>query len=214
MWFLPHTPLKPPEERRPSLVASPRPTCPPQIEGSAPLSAVVTNNKTFSVVRPLSSSLSPISPASVPPIHYSDPSTILADDGLCFSHLSSRGGFTIVSKSSQYRITHFTIDNSVVDRIAYHPYHPREGTLWGLIEGDLPLGLATQSLYVISDKATYIMLGSFCFDPISSASQTYPVLDAVAVHGQLKFSVFYLGIEKNWGGSHTCLCNIKLHGEG
>lgn len=105
------------------------------------------------------------------------------------------------------------IDNSAIDSPTYHPYHPRGGTLWGLVEGDLPSNLITRSVYIVSRKAAYVMLGAFCFDPALSASQTYTVQGTVAAHDQLKFSVFYLEIEKNWGGSHTLLCHIKLYGE-
>lgn len=165
-------------------------------------------------MEPLSSSLSPIISKNAPRVRYSGPGTVITDNGLCFSHLGSRGGLTIVSKRLQYRITHFTIDNSAANRITHHPYHPREGTLWGLVEGDFPSNLTTKSTHAISDKATYVTLGRFCFDPASSAFQTYAVQDTVAAHDQLKFSVFYLEIGNNWGGSHTCLCHIKLHGEG
>ena len=188
-------------------------TCPPQIDRPAPLPAAVTNDETFFIVRPLSSPLSPIPSASVPSVHSSGPNAVLVDDGFCFSHSDGRGGLTIVSKLRQYRITHFTIDNSAVDSAIYHPYHPKRGTLWGLVEGDLPSNLTARSMYVVSGKATYVMLAAFCFNPALSVSETYSVQDTVADHVQLKFSVFYLEIENNWGGSHTLLCHIKLHGE-
>ena len=213
LWTLSTASLKPPLDGSTSLTVSSRTACPPQTEGYTPLSAAVTSNETFFVVGPLSSPLSPISPTNDPPVQRSGPSTVLVGDGLCLSHFGSRGGLTIVSKFAQYRITHLTIDNSAVDRIIHHPYHPKEGTLWGLIEGDVPFNLTTRSAYTVSDKAAYIMLGSFCFDPLMSVSQTYPMEHAVAVHDQLRFSVFYLEIENNWGGSHTYLCQIKLHGE-
>jgi len=188
--------------------------CPDQVKGSTPLPTAVTNNETFFIAEPLSSPPSPIVSEDLPRAYYSGPGTVLADDGLCFSHLGSQGGVMIVSKVLQYRITHFTLDNSAANRIAHRLYHPREGRLWGLIEGDLPPNLTTESLYTISDRATYIILGTFCFDPASSVTQTYLVQNTVASHDKLKFSVFYLEIENNWGGSHVCLCHIKLHGEG
>ena len=211
-WILPPTPLKLPERGSTPLVVY-HTTCSPQIRRSAPPYAAVTTSETFFVAGQLSSSLSPIPPMSIPPVHHSGPSTVLVDDGLCFSHLGGRGGLTIVSKLVQYRITHLTINNSPVDRFTHRAYHPKEGTLWGLIEGDLPFNLTTRSARAVSDNAAYIMLGSFCFDPQLSVSQTYPIQYPVEVHDQLRFSVFYLEIENNWGGSHTCLCHIVLHGE-
>lgn len=214
MLWLPPPPLKAAEGISGASAVPSRATCPPQTEGSTPPSTVVTNNETFFIVEPLSSSPSPIAPANIPHINYSGPSTVLVSDGLCFSYLGDRGGLTIISKLLQYRITHFTIDNHAANRTTYRPYHPKEGTLWGLIEGDLPSNLTTQSMYTISDKATYIILGKFCFDPVPSVSQTFSVQDIAAAHDRLKFSVFYLEIENNWGGSHTCICHIKFHGEG
>lgn len=201
------------ENGSPSSVVPSSATCPLQVDGPAPLPAAVTNNETFFIVRSLSSPLSQIPSTSVPSVHSSGPNTVLVDDGLCFSHSDGRGGLTVVSKLLQYRITHFTIDNSAIDSLVYHPYHPKGGTLWGLVEGDLPSNLTTRSVHVFSEKAAYVMIGAFCFDPALSASQTYSVQDTVAAHDQLKFSVFYLEIENNWGGSHTCLCHIKLYGE-
>ena len=216
LWLLPTFPLKVAEDiSSPSVVPSPsRTTCPFQIKKPTLPSTAVTDNETFFVVESLSSSLSPVTPANIPPIRYVSSNTVLVNDELCFLHLGDKGGLTIVSKFLQYRITHFTIDNSAANRITLYPYHPKEGTLWGLIEGDLPSDITTESVLAISDKAAYIALGRFCFDPFSSVSQTYSVEDMVVAHDQLRFSVFYLEIENNWGGSHTCLCHIKLHGEG
>jgi len=210
MWLLPSASL---EVTKASPIGPDYATCPDQAEGSGPLPMAVTTNETFLVVEPLSSSSLPIVSGDQSRVHYSSPGTVLADDGLCFSHLGSRGGLMVVSKDLQYRITHFTIDNSAADRIAPHPYHPREGALWGLIEGDFPTNLTTRSMYTVSDRATYVVLGTFCFDPALAVTQTYAVQDMVASHDNLRFSVFYLEIENNWGGSHTCLCHIKLHGE-
>lgn len=212
LWLFPQT-SKIVEERSASPTIPARTTCPNETEIPTPLPAAVTTDETFFIVGSLSSPLSPIMSGNSPHIRHSGPGTVFVDDGLCFSHSGSRGGLTIVSKLLQYRITHFTIDNSAVDRITYCPYHPREGTLWGLIEGDIPSNLTTRSVHAISEKAAYVMLGTFCFDPASSTSQTYAAHGMAASYAQLKFSVFYLEIENNWGGSHTCLCHIKLHGE-
>lgn len=210
--FLPSAPPKAMEGVPPSSTVPRRATCPPQVEGSTSIPAAFSNDETLFIVEPLSSPLPPTTPSNISSICHSGPSTVLVENGLCFSHAGDRGGLTIVSRLLQYRITHFTIDNSAADRIS-HPYHLKEGTLWGLVEGDIPSNLTSRWAHTVSDKATYVVLGTFCFDPTSAVSQTYPVQGTVAAHDRLKFSVFYLEIESNWGGSHTCFCHIKLHGE-
>ena len=209
-----HPPAAPFAEEIPALpYILPRASCPPQVDKLTIPPAAVTNNETFFVVEPLSSFLSPMTSTN-PSLSYSGPNTVLVNDEMCFSYLGHRGGVTIVSKFIQYRITHLTVDNSATNGTIHYRYHPKEGTLWGLIEGELPRNLTTRSMHTISDRATYVAIGRFCFDPVLSASQTYSVKDLVVVNDQPKFSVFYLEIESNWGGSHTCLCHVELHGEG
>jgi len=85
------------------------------------------------------------------------------------------------------------------------------GSLWGLLEGELPAGLEDVVISRVSAVAAYILLGSFCFVPEAGPAQTYAVEGFLAPRTELQFSVFYLEISSNWGGSHTCISRLRLH---
>ena len=144
---------------------------------------------------------------------YDGPSVLLDenDTASCFSFLGGRGGATIVSNSSRYRLSHFTLDNSPVRGDVEPLYYPRNGSLWGLFEGVPPIGFENLTVSHVSSTAVYIMLGSFCFAPEAGFTQTYVVDRDISSHQEFQFSVFYLEISSNWGGSHTCISRLRLH---
>lgn len=158
-------------------------------------------------------------PLGVPPsisqeVAYLGPSTLL-DDGLvpsCFAFPGSLGGALLVSTSEKYVVTRFTLDNSVVDGVVDPIYYPKEGALWGLFEGALPEGLKNATTSFVSKDATYIVIGNFCFSPDHGPVQTFFTGNAISSFPALDFSIIYLEVLSNWGGSYTCLGRIRLHG--
>lgn len=83
--------------------------------------------------------------------------------------------------------------------------------MWGLLEGELPVGLENVIVSRVSTAVAYILLGSFCFVPKLGPVQTYAIEEFLVSHKELEFSVFYLEISSNWGGSHTCISRLILH---
>ena len=90
-------------------------------------------------------------------------------------------------------------------------YYPRDGSLWGLFEDNVPAGLENVVVSRVSPTAAYILLGSFCFSPDAGPSQTYTIDLPVASRKEFVFSVFYFGISSNWGGTRTCVSRLRLH---
>ena len=159
-------------------------------------------------------SFSPITSFRPPGVDYAGPSVLLEDDsvGSCFSFSGSEGGVVLISDSEGHHITHFTLDNSILDPEAGGFYYPKEGALWGLFEGSLPSGLRNETTSFVTDGATYILIGNFCLDPHLGTVWTFAIEEAIAAVPALRFSVFYLEISSNWGGTHTCVCRLRLYG--
>ena len=156
----------------------------------------------------------PTPPPPSPEVAYLGPGTLL-DDGSaisCFAFSGSSGGAVLVSTSEKYAITQFTLDNSVVDGVVGSIYYPKEGALWGLFEGPLPEGLKNVTTSFVTEHAVYVIIGTFCFSSERGSVQTFFVDDRIASFPTIKFSVFYLEVSANWGGPHTCLGRIRLHG--
>jgi len=157
------------------------------------------------------------SPSPSPPsqeIAYLGPGALLDDDSAasCFAFSGSSGGAVLVSTSGRYAITRFTLDNTVVDTVVESIYYPKEGTLWGLFEGPLPEGLKNTTTSFVAEHAVYIIIGDFCFSLERGLVQTFTTDDRITSFPTAKFSVFYLEVSSNWGGSHTCLGRVRLHG--
>ena len=130
----------------------------------------------------------------------------------CFTFAGGRGGAVLVSNFEEYHITHFTLNNSVVGASTGSNYHPKEGALWGLFEGALPLDLVNATTSFVAKDVIYVLLGDFCFDPGHGLIQTFSVDANIVASPTIKFSAFYLGVVSNWGGSHTCVCRLTFHG--
>ena len=164
----------------------------------------------------LSTSFSRIPSFWPPGVDWSGPSTLLESDSSisCFSFSGSKGGVVLVSKSGKHRISHFTLDNSILDPVAGSAYYPKEGVLWGLFEGTMPGELRNATTSFVTGSATYVLIGVFCLDPQLGTVQTSAIEDVVVAIPAMKFSVFYLEISSNWGGTHTCVCRLRLHGSG
>jgi hypothetical protein len=175
----------------------------------------IPTEQSFTSIDWLSSAAAPMDPGPEDSQHvrFAGPDVLLDESDLasCFTFSGEHGGVTIVSNSSRHRITHFTLDNSLVNGVIDPTYYPRDGSLWGLFEGELPLGLGDLVISHVSPTAVYILLGSFCFSPEAGPSQTYTIDPPVASCQEFLFSVFYLGISSNWGGSHTCVGRLRLH---
>lgn len=156
-------------------------------------------------------------PISSPPsrgVTYLGPGALLDDDSAasCFAFSGSSGGVVLVSTSKEYTITQFTLDNTVIDTMVEPIYYPKEGALWGLFEGPLPEGLKNTTTSFVAEHAAYIVIGVFCFSSERGPVQSFSIDDSITSLPTIKFSVFYLEISSNWGGSHTCLGRIRLHG--
>ena len=123
-----------------------------------------------------------------------------------------RGGAILVSNSDNYHITHFTLDNSAVDVSTGSGYYPKRGALWGLFEGELPRGFGNATTSFVAEHAVYVLIGNFCFNPERGSVQTFATEAHITAFPAVKFSAFYVEILSNWGGSHTCICRLTLHG--
>ena len=146
--------------------------------------------------------------------HKFGPSALLDEDTTvsCFTFAGSRGGAVLVSNSEKYYVSQFTLNNSMVDVMADSEYYPKGGALWGLFEGELPHGLKNVTTSFVAEDATYMLIGSFCFDPEWGSVQTFATEAYVTAFPAVKFSAFYFEVLSNWGGSHTCVCRLTLHG--
>ena len=185
---------------------------------SLPVQAVssgIVPKSSFKVLEWSSTAFSPIASFQREGIRHFGPGSLLDDDtaASCFAFASSRGGAVLVSNSEKYHITQFTLDNSVINISTGSRYYPKEGALWGLFEGALPLGLENTTTSFVTEGAIYILIGSFCFSPEQGPIQTFAVeADVVVTFPAVKFTAFYLEVSSNWGGSHTCICRLSLHG--
>lgn len=176
-------------------------------------SSPIVAGSTFLALDWLSTTFSPI-PSSWPSeVVYTGPNALLEGDfpTLCYSFLGSQGGVGFVSNSGKYRISRFTLDNSILDPATPSLFYPKEGALWGLYEGTLPNKLRNATTSFVTDHATYVLIGHFCFDPQLGSVQTFPIDDDIVATPSMEFSVLYLEVSSNWGGSHTCLCRFRLH---
>ena len=178
-------------------------------------SSGTVSESSFTVLDWSSTSFSPIPSFEQEGIRHFGPSALLDEDATasCFVFAGGRGGAAIVSNSEKYYITQFTLDNSVIDVSAGSTYYPKEGALWGLFEGALPPGLENATTSFVTTGATYMLIGNFCFSPEQGPIQTFAVeADITATFPAVKFTAFYLEVSSNWGGSHTCICRLRLHG--
>lgn len=162
---------------------------------------------------PFATSL-PIPPPLSSEAVYLGPGALLDDDSTtsCFAFSGSSGGAVLVSASEKYAITQFTLDNTAVDTVVDSIYYPKEGALWGLFEGPLPEGLKNVTTSFVTQDAAYVIIGAFCFSSEHGPVQSFSTDDSIVSLPTIKFSVFYLEVLSNWGGSHTCLGRIRLHG--
>ena len=168
----------------------------------------------FTVLEWSSTDFSSVSPFQLEHIHHFGPSALLDEDTTvsCFAFAGSRGGAILVSNSEKYHITGFTLDNSVVNVSIGSEYYPNEGALWGLFEGELPHGLENATTSFVAERASYVLIGNFCFDPERGSIQTFAAGIDVFAFSTMKFSAFYIEVLSNWGGTHTCVCRLTLHG--
>jgi hypothetical protein len=190
-------------------------TCPPRPLLHVELPPIIARSS-FTVLDWLSTSFSRIPSFWSPGVDCTGPSALLGSDSStsCFSFSGSKGGVVLVSKSEKHHISHFTLDNSILDPAAGSSCYPKEGVLWGLFEGPLPGELRNVTTSFVTGGATYVLMGSFCLDPQLGSVQTFAVDDTIVAISTMEFSVFYLEISSNWGGTHTCVCRLRLHGRG
>ena len=188
-------------------------TCPPRPLFHVESSSIIARSS-LTVLDWPSTNFSPIPSFRPPGVDYAGPSALLEDDlaTSCFSFPGSQGGVLLVSNHEKYHVTHFTLDNSMFDPTAGAFYYPKEGALWGLFEGSLPSGLRNATTSFVTDRATYVLMGNFCLDPRLGSVRTFAMEDAIAAIPVMRFSVFYLEISSNWGGTHTCVCRLRLRG--
>lgn len=186
-------------------------------QGCAPISPLQADHTSTTTQLPFmaldwpSVTFPSISPPPPRGVAYLGPG-VLIDDGSaasCFAFSGSSGGVILVSTSEKYSITQFTLDNTVIDTMVDSIYYPKEGALWGLFEGPLPEGLENTTTSFVAEHAAYVVIGAFCFSSERGPVQTFGTDGSIPT---IKFSVFYLEISSNWGGSHTCLGRIRLHG--
>lgn len=149
--------------------------CSPGHPAQAASSGTVSESS-FTVLEWSSTTFSPIPSFRQEGIRHFGPSALLDDDaaGSCFTFASSRGGAVLVSNSEKYHITHFTLDNSVISVSTGSSCYPKEGALWGLFEGGLPLGLKNATTSFITEEAIYVLIGNFCFSPERGPSKPSP----------------------------------------
>lgn len=187
-------------------------SCPPGVRLPMGSSSIVNRSSFAAVVWP-STTFSPVPSFQSDDINFTGPSALLDDHGAssCFSFAGSEGGAFLIAHATEYHISQFTLNNSVVDPLIGLAYHPKEGALWGLFEGTLPEWLKNATTSPITDSAIYVLIGSFCFDPERGKIQTFAVEESIVALATVKFSVFYVEVLSNWGGSHTCICRLQLH---
>lgn len=168
----------------------------------------------FTVLEWLSTVFSPIPLFRHENIHRFGPSALLDEDTAvsCFMFAGGQGGAILVSNSDKYHITKFTLDNSVVDGLTGTGYYPKRGALWGLFEGELPHGLGNATTSFVAERVVYVLIGNFCFNPEQGSVQTFATEAYIVAFPAVKFSAFYIEVLSNWGGSHTCICRLTLHG--
>lgn len=176
------------------------------------VSSGTISRSSFTVLEWSSTGFSPV--PSLQRIDYFGSSALLDEDTVasCFAFAGGRGGAVLVSHSEKYHVTQFTLDNSVVGVSTSSVYYPKEGALWGLLEGTLPYGLENATTSFVVKDAIYVRIGNFCFDPEQGSIQTFAVEADIISFPTMKFSAFYLEVLSNWGGSHTCICRLTLHG--
>lgn len=192
--------------------ADSRESCPIGLPVQA-ISSGTISKTSFTVVEWSSTKISPI-PSFQRDIQNFGPSALMDEDTTfsCFTFAGGRGGAVLVSNFEEYHITHFTLNNSVVGVSTGSNYHPKEGALWGLFEGALPLDLVNATTSFVAKDVIYVLLGDFCFDPEHGLIQTFSVDANIVASPTIKFSAFYLGVVSNWGGSHTCVCRLTFYG--
>jgi hypothetical protein len=187
--------------------------CPPGVQLPAGSSSIV-DRSSFTALDWPSTVVSHMPSFQPNGVHYSGPSALLDDHTIasCFSFVGSQGGAFLVSRSTKHHISQFTLNNLAVDLMVGSAYYPKEGALWGLFEGSLPEELKNATTSFVTEYATYVLIGNFCFDPERGSIQTFVIEENVAALSAVKFSVFYIEVLSNWGGSHTCICRLQLHG--
>jgi hypothetical protein len=139
----------------------------------------------------------------------------------CFALAGHAGDVMVLFNSrSVSQISHFTVDNSQVNGIVHPIFSPRNFVVWGLVEGDrLPAVVADylESLpsgympHQVWERAMYIPIANFCFDPTVNITQTFPI-EPRLFRSKIAFSVIFFQITSNWGGSHTCIGKLRIHG--
>lgn len=186
--------------------------CFPGVElpaGSPP----IINRSSFAAFDWSSTVVSPVPSFQSDAVHYSGPSALLDDHTIpsCFSFTGSQGGAFLVSRSANYHVSQFTLNNSAVHLMVGSAYYPKEGALWGLFEGTLPNELKNATTSFVTEYANYVLIGNFCFDPDRGPIQTFSIEENVAALAAVTFSMFYIEVLSNWGGSHTCICRLQLY---
>lgn len=178
--------------------------------GSSP----IVGRSSFAALAWSSTIISPVPLSQLGGVDYSGPSALLDDHAVssCFSFEGSQGGAFLVSHATKYHISQFTLNNSAVDPAIGSVYYPKEGALWGLFEGTLPEELKNATTSFVTEYEIYVLVGNFCFHPERGPVQTFAIEENVATLATAKFSVFYVEVLSNWGGSHTCICRLQLHG--
>jgi hypothetical protein len=95
----------------------------------------IPTEQSFTSIDWLSSAAAPMDPGPEDSQHvrFAGPDVLLDESDLasCFTFSGEHGGVTIVSNSSRHRITHFTLDNSLVNGVIDPTYYPGMGRFGG-----------------------------------------------------------------------------------
>ena len=187
--------------------------CSPGVQLPTNPSAII-DQSSFTAIDWLSTDSSPAPSFQLSGLHHFGPSALLDDHTVssCFSFAGSKGGIFLVPRSTRYHISQFTLNISAVDLMVGLAYYPKEGALWGLLEGSLPGELKDVTMSFVTENAVYVLIGNFCLDPEQGPIQTFAIEENIVALDVVKFSVFYIEVLSNWGGSHTCICRLQLHG--
>jgi hypothetical protein len=187
-------------------------SCPPGVQLPTDSSSIVDGSSFTAVAWP-STTFSPVPLFQSDDVYFTGPSALVDDYGApsCFSFAGSQGGAFLIARTTEYHISQFTLNNSVVEPLVDLACHPKEGALWGLFEGTLPEWLENATTSPITDSTIYVLIGNFCFDPERGKIQTFAIEESIVASVAVKFSVFYVEVLSNWGETHTCICRLQLH---
>ena len=162
-----------------------------------------------------------------PPPSQSFPDKAFNDDprvGNCwlFPGTSGQIGFQL---AKMIHPTHVSIDHIPVEIALDVGRAPRNMFIWGAIDGafnqaiyrNITETVSISSTFVSQPKIahghTFMRLASFEYDIRAPTHVQTFSMEQYIVESDMYFGVMVLEIAGNWGGDHTCLYRVRVHGD-